>query len=245
MSTIEETIPTSHRAPQQRPLDLTPLGEGLPERRRRPVWPVAGIVGSLAGFGGAMAALSNGVTEEDAQRGVGVIDQLERGGFHVAFVLGLVSVIALFVAGSGWRRWAEQRAPGSIAARNIGVGITATATINVVFTALAGSMALYLPGGTDHGWLSNDAMFVNFTLLDFGSLLGWWGVTVAALSAVSLAFGRQRLLPRWTGVAAIVLLAPALAAAVITGLPGLVGLTMPIWLTAVSVGAIFGRRIDA
>lgn len=115
----------------------------------------------------------------------------------------------------------------------------------MVFTALAGSMALYLPGGTDHGWLSNEAMFVNFTLLDFGSLLGWWGVTVAAISAATLAFGRQRLLPRWTGVAAVLLLLPAVAAAVLTGLPGLVGLTMPIWLTAVSIGAVFSRRIEA
>jgi len=246
MSTIDRTLPSEVHGPQ-RPLDLTPLGDGdgPPVGRQLPFWPVAGILGSAAGFGASLAALSSGVTEEQAQEGAGVIDHLERTNFHVAFILGLVSVVALFVAGAGWRRWAERRAPDSLAARTIGTGITATATINVVFTALAGSMALYLPGGTDHGWLSKEAMFVNFTLLDFGSLLGWWGVAVAAMAAAALAFGRQRLLPRWLGVAAVLLLALPLVTAAITGLPGLVGLTMPIWLTVASIGMVFSRRAGA
>ena len=49
-------------------------------------------------------------------------------------------------------------------------------------------MVLYLPGGTDAGWLSNDALFVNFSMLDFGPLLGWWGAMVAALALTGTAF---------------------------------------------------------
>jgi hypothetical protein len=117
--------------------------------------------------------------------------------------------------------------------------------VNVIFTTLAGSMAIYLPGGSDAGWLSRDAIFVNFTLLDFGTLLGWWGTAVAAGCVVSLAFRRRRVLPRWMGVAAIVLLLPAVGLAVATGLPGLVGLTMPIWLAIVSIGMVFSRTAQA
>src|SRR5690606_7924977 len=93
--------------------------------------------------------------------------------------------------------------------------ISATATINILGTALAGSMALYLPGGMDEGWLSKEAMFVNHSLLDFGQLLGWWGVMVAAGCVAALALRPQRLLPRWMGAVSIVLMLPAIAFAVL------------------------------
>lgn len=226
-------------------LHLTPLPEDASSPAGRARWPLFGVLAGVAGFGSAIAALGNGVTEEDAQRGVGVIDALERGPFHVSFALGLVSIVALFLAAAGWRRWAERTAPDSLAARTIGTAIAATATINVVFVALAGSMAIYLPGGSDAGWLSNEAIFVNFTLLDFGSLLGWWGVAVAALCASALSFGQSRVLPRWMGVASLVLLAPPVLIGLTTGLPGLVGLTMPIWLVALSVGLMLSRTARA
>jgi hypothetical protein len=251
MTTIDpmrSSAPQQRNAAPDRPLDLTPLDDGnggTSQPRSLPFWPVAGALGSAAGFGGALAALNTGVTEEEARTGVDVVDKLARGPFHIAFVLGLVSVAALLVAASGWRRWAERRAPHSIAARTIGSGLMVTATVNVLFTALAGSMALYLPGGTDAGWLSKQAIFVNYTLLDFGSLLGWWGTAVAAMCAAAVSFGRGRLLPRWIGVSAVVLLAPALAAAGITGLPGLVGLFMPVWLLVTSIGMVFSRTAQA
>ena len=129
---------------------------------------------------------------------------------------------SLFVAATGWKRWAEQRAPRDLAARTIGTALAATATINIIFTCLAGSMALYLPGGTDEGWLSREGIFVNYTLLDFGQLLGWWGAVVAAVCVATLSLRRNRVLPRWMGVVSI---APAAAGARAwpssIGLPGL------------------------
>jgi hypothetical protein len=106
-------------------------------------------------------------------------------------------------------------------------------------------MALYLPGGTDNGWLSRDAMFVNFTLLDFGQLLGWWGGMVAAGCVASLALRRQRVLPRWMGVFSIIAMLPPLAMAAVMALPGFVGLTMPIWLVVISIGMVFSRKANA
>ncbi len=227
-------------------LDLTPLSEEhRPVRGGRAKWPLFGVVAGVTGYVSAVAALSNGVTEEDARAGADVIGQLERAPYHVAFLTGLVSVAALFVVAAGWRRWAERNAPDDLAARIVGTAIGATAAINVIFTCLAGSMALYLPGGTDHGWLSNDGMFVNYTLLDFGSLLGWWGTFVAAGCVATLALRRRRVLPRWMGVLSVVLMAPPLLFGAVTALPGFVGLTMPIWIVVTSIGLVFSRTARA
>jgi len=118
-------------------------------------------------------------------------------------------------------------------------------TVNIIFTALAGTLVLYLPGGTDTGWLSNEALLVNFTLLDFGTLLGWWGAMVAAIALAATAFGRSRLVPRWVGVFSLVMVALPVGIAVATSLQGLVGMTGPIWLVVVSIAQIFSRKINA
>ena len=88
-------------------------------------------------------------------------------------------------------------------------------------------------------------MLTNFTLLDFGALLGWWGAAVSALCVATLAFGRARALPRWMGIVSVVLLVPPFALAIGMALPGFVGLTLPIWLAIISVGMVFSRTADA
>lgn len=215
-------------------------------RRRsgRPTWPIFGIVAGVTGWASAALALTS-VTEEQAQEGVGVIDHLSRGNYYASFLLGIVAFASLFVAASGWKRWAEQRAPRDLAARTIGTALAATATINVMFACLAGSMALYLPGGTDEGTLSRESLHVNYTLLDFGQLLGWWGAVVAALCAASLGLRRNRVLPRWMGVVSLILPLPGIAMAAAISLPGFVGLTMPIWLIVISIGLVFSRTAEA
>lgn len=204
-----------------------------------------GILAGVTGFASSLAILSSGVTEEEAKTGVDVIQTLERGNFHVGFVLGLVSIMALFVTVAGWRRWVEAVAPDDLAARTIPSALAAVPTVNIIFTALAGTLVLYLPGGTDNGWLSNEALFVNFTLLDFGTLLGWWGAMVAAIALAVASLGKNRIAPRWVAGFSLLMVALPLAMAVITGLPGLVGLTGPIWLIVVSLAQIFSRKIDA
>ncbi|MFT3855530.1 MAG: hypothetical protein QM733_22790 [Ilumatobacteraceae bacterium] len=215
-----------------------------PRANRRPRWPIFGIVAGVTGSASAIAGISK-VTEEQAAEGLGVLDHLTRGTYHVSFVLGIVALASLFVAATGWKRWAEQRAPRDLAARTIGTALGATATVNIVFTCLAGSMALYLPGGTDHGWLPEESIFVNYSLLDFGQLLGWWGAAVAAVCVVTLSLRRSPVLPRWMGVVSVVLLLPPLGLAAATSLPGFVGLTMPIWLVVTSVGLVFSSRAKA
>ncbi len=246
---MSTTFPTTTGSHDVSPFDVLPDPHGsatttaVPTRRAR--WPIAGVIAGVAGVVSILAALSNSVSEEDAGLGAGVVDKLNRGSYHLSYVLGIVAFSALFVAATAWKRWAEHRAPRDLAARTIGAALTATATINIVFTALAGSLALYLPGGTDHGWLSDDALFVNFTLLDFGQMLGWWGGMVAAGCVASLALRRQRVLPRWMGVVSLLLVLPPLAIAATTGLPGLPGVFMPVWLVVTSIGMIFSRTARA
>lgn len=224
--------------------DVLPA-ERVATRPSRARWPIFGVVAGVSGFLAGLFSVSNGIDEEDAALGIGVIDGLDRVPYHVSFLLGLVSVAALLVTASAWRRWAEGRAPRDLAARTIAGAISATATINILGTALAGSMALYLPGGMDEGWLSKEAMFVNHSLLDFGQLLGWWGVMVAAGCVAALALRPQRLLPRWMGAVSIVLMLPAIAFAVLGALPGFPGIVMPVWLVVTSVGMMFSRTAAA
>ena len=234
-STLTTPIPAPHTSATSRAATVA---------NRRSKWPIFGAIGGVTGFAASMFGIQD-LSEEQYSAGVSVIDHLDRARFHASFLVGIVSVTTLFVAASAWRRWAEQRAPRDIAARTIGSALTAVATVNITFACLAGSMALYLPGGTDAGWLSRDAIFVNFTLLDFGQLLGWWGGMVAAGCVASLALRRRRVLPRWMGVFSVIAMLPPLAMAVAMGLPGFVGFTMPIWLVVISIGMVFSRKANA
>ncbi|MCU1370567.1 MAG: hypothetical protein JWO77_1761 [Ilumatobacteraceae bacterium] len=242
-NTTTTTAPASigHDGPVAQAAPVASPDHAAPRGAR---WPLFGAVAAVTGFASVVVSMPT-LSEEDYASGVQVIDQLEPGGYHVGFVLALVSVGCLLAASSGWKRWAEQRVPDSLAGRTLAQGLAATATINVIFACLMGSMALYLPGGTDAGWLSDEAIFTNFTLLDFGTLLGWWGAAASAVCVAVLSLGRARALPRWMGVVSIILLLPAVGMAVGMGLPGFVGFTMPIWLLAVSIGMIFSRTARA
>ncbi|NHC46314.1 hypothetical protein [Motilibacter aurantiacus] len=218
---------------------------GRPATPRRALWPLAGVLGGATSFAAAFIGLTGNYAEKNENKGLAILDDVNRGNYHIAFLLGLVSVASLLVASSGWRRWAEERAPRSIAARTVSQALAATAAINVIGYSLAGSMALYLPGGTDSGWLTPESMFVNWTYLDFGLLLGWWGGAVAAGCVTALSFGRNALLPKWMGVVSILLLLPPVGMAIGMALPGMPGFTMPLWLIVVSVGMVFSKKAQA
>ena len=68
---------------------------------------------------------------------------------------------------------------------------------------------------------------------------------MAAVCVATLALRRNRVLPRWMGVVSILLPLPAVALAVTIGLPGFVGLTMPIWLVVISIGMVFSKTARA
>jgi len=223
-------------------VDVHSAGGETAATSSRPRWPIFGVVAGTAAFVASMVGMpGDGLTEEEYGSGIDVLDHLTRGGFRSGFLIGLVSIGALLLAASGWKRWAERRAPDDIAARTIGSALSATAAVNIIGYSLMGSMALYMPGGVDEGWLSRESQFVNFTYLDFGVLFGWWATVLAAGCVAWLSFRPDRLLPRWYGVVSVLLMFPPIALAIGMSLPGMPGFTMPIWLTIVSLGMLFGR----
>jgi hypothetical protein len=200
-------------------------------------WPIAGIVAGVATIGSAQATLSSGgLSKEEANLGVDLVPLLDRGGYHIGFVVGLVAIGSLMVAAAGWKRWAEDRAPRDLAARTIGQGLSLTATVMTIFVGFTGALALYLPGGTDEGWQPAAHLYNLYSMLDFGILLAWWGAAMSAGCVAVISLRKDRLLPRWMGIVSIVLLAMPLGLAAFTALPGLVGFFLPIWLVIVSIG---------
>ena len=217
--------------------------DGTAPDRTRATWPVAGVVAGVAGLVAGMAGMAS-IAEEQYLEGPSVISELERGGYYVSFVLGLVSVAALFIAAAGWRRWAQHRAADDLAAGTVATALTATATINIIGYSLAGALALYLDGGMDQGTMSDESLFVNFAYLDFGTLFGWWGAMLAAGCVAFLAF-RRRILPRWMGIVSVATMALPLGFALFTSLPGMPGFFMPLWLVITSTGMVFSRTAGA
>lgn len=217
--------------------------DGTQADATRATWPIAGAVAGVASLVAAMAGLGS-LTEEQYLEGVGVVDQLDRGGYYISFVLGLIGVGALFMAAAGWRRWAQHRAADDLAAGTIATALTATATVNIIGYSLAGALALYLDGGMDERTMSDESLFVNFAYLDFGTLFGWWGAVLAAGCVAFLAF-RRRILPRWMGVVSVVTMAVPVGFGLFTALPGMPGLIMPLWLIAISLGMVFSRTAGA
>lgn len=210
--------------------------------RARATWPLAGVVAAVASLVAAMAGMAS-ITEEQYHEGVGVVDELERGGYYVSFVVGMIGVAALFITAAGWRRWAAHRAADDLAAGTIATALQATATVNIIGYSLAGALALYLPGGMDGGTMSDESLFVNFAYLDFGTLFGWWGAVLAAGCVAVLA--RRGSLPRWMGAVSAVTMAVPLGFAAFTSLPGMPGFVMPLWLLAISVGMYLSRSAGA
>lgn len=237
------TLTPAPRQPAQPTPEAAP-SEHADARSGRARWPVFGALGAAAAF--ASTAVSMPSLEEDEYAlGEPVLDKLDPARYRLGFLVGMVAVGLLFVAASGWKRWAEARAPQDLAARTIGQGLAATATVSMIFYGIMGSMGLYLDGGAEEGGISRSGQFVNYTLLDFGSLLAWWGAAVAAVCVAVLAFRKDRLLPRWMGIVTVPLLGLPLGTAIATSLPGLVGLVLPIWLVVISLGMVFSKTADA
>jgi hypothetical protein len=170
-----------------------------------------------------------------------VINALHRWPYQAAVAAGFVAVACLLVAASGWRRWAADVLPQSLAAETIGRALAASAAAMMIGFGFLGSLAVYLHGGINQHMFAREGLYAIYLVVDFGPYIAWWGVTVAA-AAVAVVALRNRALPRWVGALSVIAVALAVLPLFATGLPGMPGVVGPFWLAAASVGVYRNNR---
>ncbi len=212
-----------------------------PERRRRlTAWP---LTGAAAGVLGLVATLFTDLhpMSWSAKRVTGdVIDDVSRGAAHLSLVTGYLTVACLIVLAAAWNLHVVPRAARSTAARVVPAGLLTAAGALTLGYGFKGMMAVYLPGGLNAESYDRSALYVMYVLNDFGSFIGWLGVTVSAGAVAWMAL-RERTVSRWIGVWSLLPLLAVGGFAGATGLPGFPGVVMPLWLLVTSLGLAFGR----
>jgi hypothetical protein len=213
---------------------------------RREVWPLAGVAAGILGVLGTLVTDIH--IPGDGTRGdivtmsdVGKIDQFTA---HLSIVFGFLAVSMLLVLAACWRKHIEPHAPDSIAARTVTQALTAAAGALSLGYGWKGATAIYHADGMDAGTYDEMGLFVYYILNDFGSYIGWFGVTVAA-GAVAWMSLRERVIPLWIGLFSLVPVLAVLAFTGLTGLPGFPGVVSPIWMAVAFTGLALHGTFEA
>ena len=208
---------------------------------RRSRWPLHGVAAGLLGtvatlVGDVHVAASDAVSQSDP----GLIEAINRPAAHLSIVAGYLCVAFLLVFAASWRLHAEPRATHSAATRVVPAGIVAAAGALTLGYGWKGALAIYLPGGPDAGGFDRSGLYIYYVLNDFGSFIGWLGVTIAAGAIAWMAL-RERTISRWIGVVSLVPVLGTTALVTLTGLPGAPGMFSAAWLLIASLGLALGR----
>ena len=139
-------------------------------------WP---LIGTAAGITGFVATLVTDIHPADKAT-IDIVDDVSQGKAHLSIIAGYVTVALLVVLSATWRRHVEPRVASSTAARVVSNGLLISAAALTLGYGWKGAMAVYLPGGMDAGAFDKDGLYVLYLLNDFGSFIGWLGVTIAA-----------------------------------------------------------------
>jgi hypothetical protein len=207
-------------------------------------WPLWGVGAGLLGYVGHLLTMTD-VTDEQRTTGAAVIAELERGPYHIGVVAGLFAVFCLLVFAAGWRRWAAEKAPTSMAADVVSLGMVASAGAMIIGYGVKGMLAIYLPGGINENTFTNEGLLTLFMIDDLVPFMAWYGVAMAAV-AVSWLSLRERALPAWIGIVSLISVLPPLALLVLTGLSGFPGVISPLWIVIMGVGMTLRlRRVPA
>jgi hypothetical protein len=206
------------------------------ESSKRSRWP---LIGTAAGVTGFIATLVTDIHPADKAT-IDVVDQVSRTTAHASVIAGYLTVALLVVLAATWRRHVEPRVASSTAARVVSNGVLLSAAALTLGYGWKGAMAVYLPGGMDAGAFDQEGLYVLYMLNDFGSYIGWLGVTIAAGAIVWMAF-RERTVSRWIGVVALIPVLAVTAFTVGTGLPGFPGVVSPLFMAIAFTGLAFGK----
>ena len=228
--------------------DLARPGVGAPPAGRRirlAAWPLWAVVAGIAGTVGTVATDLRPDAEMEAVAdhelyAVTSADMIGLDPFlaRVGFTAGLVAILCLIVFAAAWRRHADARLTRSTASRVVSGGlIAATAAITLGY-GWRGALANYL--GPEAGLYDEEGLFVYYMLTDFGAYLGWTGLVASALALAWMAF-RERSVSRVLGGFSGVFGVLTLGAVFVSGVPGLPGVFMPVWLAVTGLWLAVGR----
>lgn len=110
-----------------------------------------------------------------------VVAKLDHTSYHVGLVAGFVAVFCTLFTAAGWRRWAAEHAPRSLAARVIPMAFTASAGAMMLAYGIKGTLGDYLPGGGEGSFhWNNNGIYALFMWLDLAPFIAWWGACIAA-----------------------------------------------------------------
>lgn len=199
-------------------------------------WP---LIGTAAGITGFVATLVTDIHPADKAT-IDIVDDVSQGKAHLSIIAGYVTVALLVVLSATWRRHVEPRVASSTAARVVSNGLLISAAALTLGYGWKGAMAVYLPGGMDAGAFDKDGLYVLYLLNDFGSFIGWLGVTIAAGAIAWMAF-RERTVSRWIGVVSLAPVLAVTAFTVGTGLPGFPGVVSPMFMVIAFTGLALGK----
>lgn len=208
--------------------------------RVRARWALTGSVAGLLGLGATLVTDVHPMSWADETVTIDVLDDVSRVTAQVSVVLGFSVVAALLVLSAQWRRHVEPRAAGSTAARVVTHGLLAASGALALGYGYKGMLAIYLPGGINGEAYDREALYVMYVLNDFGSFIGWFGVTVSAGAVAWMAL-RERTISRWIGVWSLLPVVTVTGLAVLTGLPGFPGVVTPLWMVVAFAGLALGR----
>lgn len=206
------------------------------ESSTRSRWP---LIGTAAGLTGVIATLVTDIHPADRAT-VDIVEHVSRTTAHLSIIAGYVTVALLVVLSAAWRRHVEPRAASSVAADVVPSSLLVSAAALTLGYGWKGAMAVYLPGGMDAGAFDKDGLYVLYVLNDFGSYIGWLGVTIAAAAIAWMAL-LDHTVSRWIGVVALVPVLAVTAFTVGTGIPGFPGVVSPLFMMIAFTGLAFGR----
>lgn len=227
---------------------IRPAG-GSARRFRLTLWPLWASVAGAFGFAGSIIFDVRPQAELDAFAKGEVhtvtpadLADLDAFGLRLGWMAGLVAVVALLVFAGVWRRHVESRFP-SAAARMVSAGVIATAGAAALGYGWKGALANYL--GSEAGYYDETGVFVYYMLNDFGAYLPWIGVWATTFAVVWMAFA-ERIVSRVLAVVTAVFGFGLGALMLITGVPGMPGTLVQLWLVLLGLWLAVGRsRVTA
>jgi hypothetical protein len=214
-----------------------PAANAVAHVTTRPAWLWLGVVAGITGFVGTI--LTDIHVEGDQRDGpattMALMGQIDQQKAHLSVVAGFMTVVLLLALAAQWRGRVERLLPDSNAARMVTQGLTAAAGALMLGYGWKGATAIYHADGMDAGTYDDMGLYIYYILNDFGSYIGWFGVTIAA-GAVAWMGLKERSLPRWIGIVSCIPVVAVLGFTGLTGLPGFPGVVSPIWMAVAFAG---------